>query len=114
MSDIIACGPACCPGCEDCYGTGMGCHQVPCRCDKPCTCRWAEELDSSWRAGCERHDDSGDQRNDEPEWPQWPEWSRGDDVIRVSPCPVCGEYGACGYDDMGRQLYHPMPEESDL
>lgn len=60
---IIICGQGCCAGCQDCYGMGMGCHQRPCRCDRPCSCRWADEdRDPKWRAGCERHDSSEDRR----------------------------------------------------
>lgn len=27
------------------------------------------------------------------------------------PCPLCGEFGACGYDPEGRPLIHSIQEE---
>jgi len=61
---VWACAIGCCPGCQDCYGMSLGCHQNPCRCDWPCTCIYSlEDGSASWRDGCVRHDDSGDLRH---------------------------------------------------
>ena len=35
------------------------------------------------------------------------------DRLDLTPCAVCGGYGACGYDDEGRALIHATPEEDD-
>lgn len=89
-------------------GMGMGCHQTPCRCDKPCTCRWKDEdEDPKWREGCERHDDSEDRRfSGERSEPQEP-----DDDFTPPPCPVCGSLDACSYDEEGRPLIHSYYDE---
>ena len=34
------------------------------------------------------------------------------DRIRV-PCSLCGEFGACGYDEQGRPLIHATDEADD-
>lgn len=31
----------------------------------------------------------------------------------VGPCPVCGERGACAYDEMGRPLLHADPAKAN-
>ena len=42
----------------------IGCHQSPCRCELPCTCRSADEDDDpKWRDGCDRHDSTHDHRH---------------------------------------------------
>ena len=33
--------------------------------------------------------------------------------LDASPCPECGEVGACAYDDMGRALIHVSSGEDD-
>lgn len=90
----------------------LGCHQSPCRCEKPCTCRWADEDDDPrWRAGCERHDASQDGRRlaeqEDVEAPDVEELGFG-----IDPCPECGSTGACGYDDEGRPLVHAIAVDS--
>lgn len=63
VTDVMfVCGSGCCPGCMDCCGTGIGCHQVPCRCDLPCTCAYVAEADIHIRLGCARHDETADRR----------------------------------------------------
>lgn len=105
----MMCRAGCCPGCRDCYGMQIGCHQDPCRCDKPCTCRWADEDDDpTWQAGCERHDSTQDARrlaDAEPDYD--PEF----ESLDPSPCVVCGSDGACAYDDEGRPLIHAVADE---
>lgn len=32
---------------------------------------------------------------------------------QFDPCPLCGERGACGYDDQGRPLIHDLDEIGD-
>jgi hypothetical protein len=29
---VVICSRGCCPGCSDCYGESIGCHQDPCVC----------------------------------------------------------------------------------
>lgn len=97
MSAIIVCVQGCCPGCQDCFGMSIGCHQDPCRCDLPCTCRFADEDDDpKWRSGCERHDDTNDSRNEHP----------ADEPEDYGMCPVCGEGGPCALDGEGRPMWH--------
>lgn len=109
---VIVCSIGCCPGCQFCFGMSIGCHQEPCRCDLPCTCRYeAEDSDPAWREGCERHDDRDDQRRIEAEQEAWtPDEldTLDDDLARArgGPCPDCGAPGACGWDDEGRPLIH--------
>lgn len=108
---FYACGPGCCAGCQDCYGMGIGCHQEPCRCTEPCTCRWPDEdTDPKWRDGCTQHDHSTDMRR-----PGVVEDDDPDDFYALSgmlgslatPCLACGAVGACAYDAEGRALIHP-------
>lgn len=96
MTRVIACGPGCCPGCDQCYGMQIGCHQNPCRCDLPCTCDWRREEEPGWQKGCERHDATDDCRHAEPD----------DGPEDYGLCPVCGEGGRCAEDDEGRPLFH--------
>jgi hypothetical protein len=85
----------------------IGCHQEPCRCSLPCTCRWKdEETDSKWRDGCERHNDSGDQRRYAEV--DFVEYTEDLDGKELGPCPECGALGACSYDDEGRALIHTI------
>ena len=89
----------------------IGCHQEPCRCDLPCTCRWKDEdTDSHWRDGCQRHDSTHDQRRyEEPEYVDLdPE-----DVADLGPCPECGATGACAYDSEGRALIHTSVNDEE-
>ena len=56
MADVMyVCSRGCCNGCGQCYGYAIGCHQKPCRCDRPCTCTENEDGDYITR-GCERHE----------------------------------------------------------
>ena len=114
MAETIVCAIGCCPGCQDCYGMSLGCHQDPCRCALPCICE--DDDGSRVPSGCERHDDRGDQRRIEAEQECW----TPDDVdvldedlarARGGPCPDCGAPGACGWDDEGRPLIHPTTAE---
>src|SRR5271163_1101947 len=102
---IIVCYQDCCPGCQDCYGMSIGCHQQPCRCKLPCTCRWKDEdNDPQWRLGCERHDDKADDRrlmDVEPDYD-----IDNEDLAIGPPCEECGASGACGYDTEGRAYIH--------
>jgi hypothetical protein len=105
---IILCRIGCCPGCQDCYGMSLGCHQDPCRCGLPCSCDLATEESLRADGTCERHDPREDARTygtGEPEWAESWDWS---------PCPICGEEGPCGYDAEDRPLIHPIPAEDDL
>lgn len=34
-----------------------------------------------------------------------------DPVQATSPCPLCGEFGACGYDAEGRAMIHAVSGE---
>lgn len=105
MSDVIYCSQGCCPGCQDCYGMSIGCHQSPCRCDLPCSCRFMDEdEDPKWRDGCERHDDTEDGRRGadaEPDEDDLPPPALFDE-----PCRVCGSLEACATDEAGRPLIH--------
>lgn len=97
---IIVCSQGCCPGCQDCFGMSIGCHQSPCRCTEPCTCRYADEDDDPrWRAGCVRHDDTDDGRRMAENEPD-------DSPEDYGLCATCGEGGPCSYDDEGRPLFH--------
>lgn len=62
MTRVIVCGPGCCPGCDQCYGMQIGCHQNPCRCHLPCRCNWDLWEEPGWQDGCERHDATDDGR----------------------------------------------------
>ena len=108
---VMVCSPGCCPGCQDCYGMQIGCHQAPCRCSLPCTCKWSEEdVNPGWQDGCERHDATADLRftyEDAPD-PNEP------DIPADQPCPECGAPGACGYDEMGRPMIHATREDDDV
>lgn len=101
------CGIGCCAGCQDCYGMSIGCHQEPCRCDLPCTCRYPDEdTDPKWRDGCERHDETTDTRgtiDDEID-----DLAAEHEAMCNDPCPVCGERGPCGYDVEGYPLIHTV------
>ena len=103
MSPIVFCSIGCCPGCQDCYGMSLGCHQNPCRCDLPCSCTLTDEGDMM-ATGCERHDDSEDGRRGADIGPD------DDDIppaaLFAEPCRVCGSLEACGFDDNGRPLVH--------
>lgn len=108
--ELIVCTIGCCPGCQDCYGMSIGCHQDPCRCGLPCTCDYSREDEGpDFRAGCERHDSIGDLR-------QLRSWHEGDLVdgeamlphFDGDPCPICHESYACGYDAEGRPLVHVL------
>lgn len=110
---IIVCGPGCCPGCQNCFGMGIGCHQNPCACHLPCVCKWAEEDENPrWRDGCERHDDAGDLRFLQPDH-DINEDTGSFDGPMMNPCEVCGEWGPCAYDDEGRVLIHWEPRDDD-
>ena len=94
MARAIVCSVGCCAGCQDCYGMAIGCHQKPCRCDRPCSCRWVDEdADPRWRDGCERHDDRGDTRQPCSCWE--------DDMCGRCGSSLswdrCGACEACGY-----------------
>ena len=103
----IVCMQGCCAGCQDCYGMSIGCHQEPCRCSLPCTCRWKDEdADPSWQVGCERHDTTADQRKYAEV--DFVEYDEDLDSEALSPCPECGALGACSYDDEGRALIHTI------
>lgn len=110
---VIACSYGCCPGCQDCYGYSIGCHQEPCRCDKPCTCRYVDEdSDRRWRDGCERHDAVNDRRrpgtyDDDP-----PDLTP-DEFGPANPCPICGSLVECGVDTEGRPWVHVETAEAD-
>ena len=48
--------------------------------------------------------------------PQWDDEDAGPDIdvaIRATPCPVCGEAGACGYDSEGRALIHAVGDDDE-
>lgn len=110
MSAVRICAVGCCPGCSDCFGMQLNCHQTPCRCDKPCTCDWST-FDEVVRDGCERHDSTHDSRCDlEPDDPNDFEL---DEMHISAPCSECGEHGACRYDDQGRQMIHATPRGVD-
>lgn len=101
----IVCHYGCCPGCQDCYGMGLGCHQDPCRCAEQCTCRWVDEdTDPRWRDTCCRHDDRHDLRrlrHVEPDEDYEP-----DEFGPGNPCVVCGSPVECGTDTEGRPWIH--------
>lgn len=108
--ELIVCGIGCCPGCQDCYGMSIGCHQDPCRCGLPCTCDYSREDEGpDFRVGCERHDSIGDLR-------QLRSWHEGDEIdgpallpyFDGEPCPMCGERYACGHDAEGRPMVHVL------
>ena len=105
---VIVCGPACCPGCQDCYGYGIGCHQDPCRCDRPCVCTYDDDGDRIPNS-CERHDSRADTRHlaDRADPDVWPEH----ESLDAAPCPECGSVGACGYDDEGRAMVHTTEDD---
>lgn len=113
MAVVVVCSPGCCPGCQGCYGAQMGCHQQPCRCNLPCTCRReAEDVDPGWQSGCERHDDTSDGRRAEYDHdPNDDDNAPNDPLAYGGPCAWCGETGPCGYDDQGRPLIHPCNAE---
>ena len=90
------CQPGCCPGCQDCHGMQLNCHQNPCGCDLRCTCDWARADEPGWQNGCERHNATDDIRNHEPD----------DSPEDYGLCATCGEGGPCSYDDEGRPLWH--------
>lgn len=97
---VIFCSMGCCPGCQNCYGYSLGCHQDPCRCDQPCDAEcW--KLDTT-DPNCKRHNSATDTRHlyqhEEPE-------GEGEDWCD-QPCPECGATGACGWDQLGRPLIH--------
>ncbi len=107
MSAFV-CSMGCCAGCQDCYGMSIGCHQEPCRCDQPCTCRYADEdTDPKWRDGCQRHDSRWDLRSQDID----PYEGEPGPVLDMPPCPECGAAGACGYDQDGRPMIHATPIE---
>jgi acetone carboxylase gamma subunit len=93
----------------------IGCHQDPCRCHLPCTCKWPEEDENPrWRDGCERHDTSEDRRHaHDREDPGDPPETWGEITARWTPCPECGELGACGFDAEGRPMVHVTADEED-
>jgi hypothetical protein len=43
-----------------------------------------------------------------------PEPPDPDEVAPPSPCPLCGEVGACAYDTEGRALIHATDESEEL
>lgn len=89
---------------------GIGCHQSPCRCDKPCTCRWKDEdTDSTWRDGCERHNSDTDTRGWDDEYVE----VEDEDIQNLTPCPVCGSVTACSYDAEGLPLIHSLNGETE-
>lgn len=101
----IYCFEGCCGGCEDCYGYSLNCHQVPCRCDLPCTC--TSEGGETIRKGCERHDNAADTRFLDRFGPSIDEIPSADDLLDIAtPCPTCGAVGACAWDDNGAPLIH--------
>lgn len=114
---VMVCSIGCCPGCQDCYGMSIGCHQDPCRCGEPCTCRYAnEDADPKWRNGCVRHDDSDDQRNWQYEEDEWDETEELVDremerFSGTTPCVICHELGPCAFDADGLPLIHLPPLE---
>lgn len=109
MAEQIICTIGCCPGCQDCWGMSIGCHQNPCRCDRPCTCRWADEdTDPKWRDGCNRHDDRTDGRRWRDVEPEELEY-----VTISDPCPECGQVGPCAYDVEGRPMIHTLEGNTD-
>lgn len=44
-------------------------------------------------------DETGEEPDDQPE------------QIDAVPCPMCGQPGACGYDEQGRALIHAIPAD---
>jgi hypothetical protein len=109
MTHAFVCGPGCCPGCQDCYGMSIGCHQQPCRCELPCICGWRQE--DAINPACERHDSKTDARFGGPDEDY--EDGPGDGELRVTACPECGETGQCAVDDLGRPLIHALTEPED-
>lgn len=108
---VMVCTIGCCPGCQDCYGMSIGCHQRPCRCKLPCTCDYErEDEDPNWRNGCQRHDSSEDQRNWQPD--EFVE-VEDEDLTTMTPCPVCGATTACSYDNEGLPLIHALSEDTE-
>lgn len=113
----IVCYVGCCAGCQSCWGYSIGCHQEPCRCDQPCTCAYEleDEEPAMWRQGCQRHDMTHDQRHEQTE-PDYDDLNAGCgpfDGPVMNPCPICGEWGPCGYDAEGRVLIHLTPKDGD-
>ena len=91
----------------------IGCHQEPCRCELPCTCRWKDEdADPGWRNGCKRHDSTGDRRRwDAVDLVEYDDNDLG--FTLSTPCVTCGEIGPCGYDQEGRPLIHVTIDEDE-
>lgn len=55
----------------------------------------------------------GERQNPTPDDGYEPEPPGLLDETAAEPCPVCGEQGACGYDDLGRALIHPIPADDE-
>lgn len=51
----------------------------------------------------------------EPDYDDGPPDGMGIVVIsdHVSPCPLCGEWGPCGYDESGRPMIHAFYDAQD-
>lgn len=80
----------------------IGCHQNPCRCERPCTCDWSKADEApDWQKGCERHDAAEDGRFVDDSIPEddMPGW-----------CSVCLTPGPCSEDEDGRPLWHSGAE----
>lgn len=45
--------------------------------------------------------------------PEGPDFDAPAVSLNATPCLVCGEGGACGYDSEGRAMLHLQPEEPD-
>jgi hypothetical protein len=90
------CWPGCCKGCWRCYGMSLGCHQEPCRCDKPCICH--EPDNEGYDKACLRHSRGRDRRmKDSP--PAWysgrrcPTCDPDEKYISKDDCPTCDGSG---------------------
>ncbi len=103
-TSLTACSRTCCPGCEECWGMSLQCHQKSCRCDLPCRCTYNAELDAYLTAGCERHNDQGDTRHHRDDCDF--DTPTDDEVLLDVPCSTCGAVGACSWDTEGLPLIH--------
>jgi hypothetical protein len=100
MTTMFVCVTGCCAGCYRCYGMSLGCHRMPCTCDKPCVCKRNEEGDLVIAtSGCERHANGADQRPamGSPWWTtgmRCPVCDPNEEFIRDADCKTCGGLGA--------------------